>query len=61
MLVKRLLFASASDEFSHLVKRLLMSHLDGILVLDILNVVWNCHIYYTIVNKLFIQSIKCEK
>ena len=39
----------------------LMSHLDGIHVLDVLNVVWNCHIYHTIVNKLFIQSIKCEK
>ena len=29
--------------------------------LDVLNVVWNCHIYQTIVNKFFIQSIKCEK
>ena len=40
---------------------MLMSHFDGIHVLDVLNVVWNCFIYYAIVINLFIQSINCEK
>ena len=38
-----------------------MSHFDEIDVGDLSNITLNCHIYYIVVNKVFLQFTKCEK
>ena len=38
-----------------------MSHFDEIAVGDLSNILLNCHIYYIVVNKVFLQFNKSEK
>ena len=38
-----------------------MSHFDEIDVGDLSNITLNCHSYYIVVNKVFLQFNKCEK
>ena len=39
---------------------MLKSHIDGIDLLDVLNVLLNCKIHYIVVNYVFLQFNKCE-
>ena len=40
---------------------MLKSHIDGIDLLDVLNVLLNCKIHYIVVNYVFLQFNKCVK